>query len=254
MSHTEETPKPAEIVRETVSARHDFSDAEKLKLSDNLVQSMNVQAQIDDEFSSVKAEFKCRIEKAKLETDSLAQRLRDGFEMRPTLAQIQFNTPTPGSKTYVRDDNPEIIIREEAMTYTDEHRPLFPDANGQDSTGKTPAPIPPAPTFEDEEGNEFDPSKAQTPGGEDAGTTSVGDVLDSAVVKTDQPLVSFPDLDEPNWQAGGLIKAFEIVIKKAKWSKVAISMFLAQLRDCGEDVEAIKRLIRPQTIGGQEHE
>lgn len=251
MSQTEDTQKPAEIVRETVSARHDFSDAEKLKLSEQLVQSMNVQTQIDDEFSSVKAEFKCRIEKSKLETDSLAQRLRDGFEMRPTIARILFNVPTKGRKTFVRDDDETVIIREEPMTYTDEHRPLFPDANGQDSTGKAPAPIPNPPTFEDEEGNKFDPLKAQTPGGEDAGTTSLGTALDSAAVNTEQPLVSFPALDEPNWQAGGLIKAFEIAIKKAKWAKTAVSMFLDQLKACGDDVEAIKRLIRPQTIGGQ---
>src|SRR5688572_5059158 len=98
MSTDRETKLP-ELVKEAVAARHDFANTEKLELSDRLVGSMNNETQIDAEFSSVKSEFKMRIEKAALETQSLATKLRDGFEMRPTLARILFNTPSPGRKT-----------------------------------------------------------------------------------------------------------------------------------------------------------
>jgi hypothetical protein len=244
--------KPAEIVKETIQAPHKFSTDEKLTLSERLVQSMQTQEQIQAEFDSCKAEFKGRIEKQQLETDSIAQKLRDGFEMRPTLSRVLFNTPHIGRKTFVRepengelpDDITPLIVREEAMTFADQERPLFRDKNGKDATATGPGE---EPMSEAEVAEVF----GMTEGGENAGETPLGDAIDKAAAESDQPKIVLPTLMLPDWEPNALVKAAQKACKEAGWPVAAIQLLKETLKKC-DVVTAMQATLRPHVIGLEE--
>lgn len=121
-------------ITETIQAPHIFSDVEKLRLAQHLADSLRNEEQIEQQFASVKSEFKGRSEKASLETGDFAQKVRDGFEMRPCVAIVTFNWPEKGRKTYSREDT-GAFVREEAMTYGDQQRPLPLDDAASNQNG-----------------------------------------------------------------------------------------------------------------------
>lgn len=241
-----ETPIP-DIVRETIQAQHKFSDPEKLKLNERLIQSMDAQDQIDREFDSVKQEFKSRIEKAQLETDVLRGKLRDGFEMRATRAIVSFNTPEHGRKTFVREDTGE-IIRDEAMSHADFNRPLFRNGDGKDATEPEPADTILAQHEADfENTHEGEGTKDDLEVDPTAAKTNLGEALDSAAIKTDQPQILLGGFGLDDWNQKGLTKAFVVAATAAGWSKPAISAMRAQILAL-DNVAAIKDLLRPFVI------
>ncbi len=238
----EPTETPADIVREIIQAPHEFTDPERLVLSDRLIEAMRNQDQIDAELDSVKQEFKARIEKARLETNVIRRKLGDGFEMRPTPSIVRFNEPCPGRKSYLREDTGE-LIRDETMSAADFSRPLFKDQNGKDATEPAEGIV-----DRDEEGNIIpDGANVSSPGAEDAGSTPLGEAIDRAAAATDQPPIRWdPEepLEQAGWTVGGLVAKFRFCARKAKWTHVATSMFSDELLLIG-DVERIKETIRP---------
>lgn len=234
----QQTTSIPEVVRETISAPYTFTEAEQLELGNRLVQSLVAQDQIQRELDSVKQEFKARTEKAALETNVIRRKLGDGYEMRPTLARVIFNSPSQGRKQFVRDDNGE-LIREEAMTLADLERPLFKDWDkevaavfGEDVS------IP-------------DGANVTSRAAEAAGTVNLGDKLGEAAASSEAPKLSIM-LDEPGWTAGGLRTEVRVKAKKAKWAETQIQLLLDVIDGCGGDLEKVKDSIRPHVVAPSE--
>lgn len=116
----------------TILARYNFSDAEVRQIALKMAASASEYSSTEAEFASVKLDFKSKLERLELDRDTLTQKIRDGFEMRNTPAQVMFNTPSAGRKSYFHMphmDRGQIIsygdfIREEAMDATDFQRDL----------------------------------------------------------------------------------------------------------------------------------
>ncbi len=235
-----------EIVRETIQARYTYTPLEAVEVSKKLTASMAELKRIDAEFDSIKAQFKSR--KAVCE-DAIAKFERfvdDGFEMRPTLAQVLFNTPEPGRKTYYHDRTGE-MIREDEMTYEDNHRPLFTNENGGDAT---------APAQKDSEFVVYVPDQPKSFPDEDGKTveletappaaTNLGDALDAAAAKTDAPQFVL-DIDQPDWIKLTLNAAWKKAAKKVGWTEAQVATLKDVLKGC-ETVEAMIDTLRPHVV------
>ncbi len=173
-------------------------------------------------------------------------KMRDGFEMRPTVARILFNTPHIGRKTFVRDDSGE-MIREEAMTFADQERPLFKDKNGQDAT--KPADPGEEPMSETEAAEVF----GMTEGGEDACQTPIGEAIDQAASQSDQPKIVLPNLGASDWEPNALVKAAKKAAKEAGWPVAAIALLSDTLKKA-DGVIAMQATLRPHVIGAEQTE
>lgn len=226
-----ETPK--ETITETIKAPHKFSDAELLELGKQMLSARRNLQQIEGEFEAIKEDYKSKIKNAELSIDSFCRKMEDGFEMRDVRALITFHSPRHGWKTLANADT-GALIKEEPMTPYDYERPLF---NEEETVPQT-----------EPEPEHFDATtgdgqhEASTPGGEDAGTTPIGEVLDNTAAKTDQPQVSIPDFESKD--VGGLWKAFRKAASEAGWPKAAISVIVDQLKTA-TSVDDAKRILRP---------
>lgn len=87
-----------------------------------------------------------------------------------------------------------------------------------------------------------------SPGAEEAGTTSVGDVLDAAASVNEAPKVDI-DLDEPGWTPGGLLTKFRVQAKAAGWKKPQTSVIVDLIKSAGTDLDAIKAILRNHVTG-----
>lgn len=254
-TETETNDKKPDIVRESIQAPHEFNVEETLKLKDDLLAAIRNEAQIDAEFASVKSEFKSRTEKAILEKDSILRKLTDGFEMRATRAVVLFNQPEHGRKTYVRDDNGE-MIRDEPMSHADFNRPLFRNKDGKDATEPTDAElaakdyphVQPGEEFQNTEGEGTAEDLGRVEDVPGAGTTSVGEALNGAAIQTEQPKILIAGWGMEDWSLKGLRKAFRVAASKV-WPEAAISPIDEALKKC-ETVEVAKELLRPHVVNG----
>jgi hypothetical protein len=243
-NETTETPKAPEIVRETIQAEYRFTTEEQIALGQHLTRAHRNIEQIDAQFSSVKQEFKGRITNAELERDGILRKLEDGYEMRSTVAVVLYNTPTPGRKTYVRDDNGE-FIREDAMTYSDQERPLFKDKDGRDAT------VPQSGEFlNDIDGDgtreDLDRVADTSPAG-----TPIGAALNAAAAASDEAKILIENFDAKDWEAPGLVKAAKAAMKKAQWSQASIGTMMDVLRGC-DTVTAMRDALRNHVIDAPE--
>lgn len=116
----------------TILTQHDFTDAEIRQIAVKMAGVASEYTRTEAQFASVKADFKSKLERLELDRDDLTDKIRNGFEMRATLAYVFYNDPAPGRKTFVRVmtyDNGETgisaeVIRVEAMEATDFQRDL----------------------------------------------------------------------------------------------------------------------------------
>lgn len=122
---------PEKPITKTIQAKHVFSSTERLSLADQLTAAMQTEETIEAELASVKADYKSRLERVSLERNSAAQKLRDKFEMRATLAVVALDHPSPGRKSYFFATENETgiyesgeFIRDEPMEYEDKQRKL----------------------------------------------------------------------------------------------------------------------------------
>lgn len=120
-----------------ILARHDFTDSEIRGIAVKMAGVAQSYSATESEFASVKQDFKAKLDRLELDRDTLVQRIRDGFEMRPTPAYVEFNVPEKGRKRYYRVGQGVYVygemIREEPMDATDFQRELpleEPEKNG----------------------------------------------------------------------------------------------------------------------------
>jgi hypothetical protein len=124
------TEKP---VIETIQAQHLFTGEEQQTLAKSLVARMQEYSQSEAELDSIKQDYKAKLTRIETDRDTIAQKIRDGFEMRPCDAIVLFNTPSNGRKSYFQKGavDPETkaptcgaFVREECMSGPDFQRSL----------------------------------------------------------------------------------------------------------------------------------
>lgn len=224
-----------------ITARYVFTQDERNDLADQLTAAMLNEEQIESELSSVKADFKGRIERASSERTTLAQKLRDKFEMRDTLAVVIFDAPVPGRKSfYVALSGSGFItrgafIRDEPMTYDDKQRVLPLEES-------TPAPA------ETQAEETEDKRTAAPPATSEPGQTSLADAFDAAASGA---YVAHVMIDlSADWDSQRLLRAFKKAAKKAQWNAACISLISDRLKEC-ETVSAMIDTLRPHVIGAE---
>lgn len=116
--------KKPDLKIESIQVRHDYTDSE---MADHGRSSQKAQVeihQLESELSSIKKDYAGKIELATLKRDCAFGKLRDGYEMRPCEAVVQFNTPKKGRKSYWAHDPKKkegkgTFLKEEDMSPSD---------------------------------------------------------------------------------------------------------------------------------------
>lgn len=93
----------------TMLLKHVLSDTELLAYAKRQAAADADYREIEDQFASVKSDFKSRLEAAENERSMCARKVRDGYEMRDTSVTVHFHSPQKGKKTIFREDTGEIV-------------------------------------------------------------------------------------------------------------------------------------------------
>jgi hypothetical protein len=92
------------LTRETLYLRHDFTDAERLQMGDDLAQAHNRMASIEEEEAVMKAQIKDRKAAVEQTIGTLYRNLNNRFEMRNIGCTIVYDQPNVGEVTYLDPD------------------------------------------------------------------------------------------------------------------------------------------------------
>jgi uncharacterized phage infection (PIP) family protein YhgE len=230
-----ERPQNAPIHTEVAHVPYRFSVDELLDLNTDFRAKLKEIESIEDEAKQQASDFKNQIKRLRTQLDEMETKLDSGEEKRPMKVRVEFD-PSRGKKRYYSLDDGD-HVGEEAMTQGDWQLPMFKqDKNGNLEPVKTAVPAPV---------EETEPTTIpvmQTEGGDNAGVTSVGDVLDAAASLKEAPLIEISlSLD---WQGPALIREFRKCAKKAKWNDAQISLMVDLLKD-GDSVTDMKDTLRP---------
>lgn len=129
-----------EETKETILARHDFTNAEKLSLSHQLAFATQQVSSLEDQKRQITSDFKAKIDEQAARTASLATKIANGYEYRDTLCRVEFVTAN-GVKRCYRCDNGD-FVKEESMTQADFQRNLPLDDSKKPSENADPPAIP----------------------------------------------------------------------------------------------------------------
>lgn len=117
----------------TLACKHVFSSIEKLEVCDKMTAAMQTFEEVENQMKSLSADFKARLKMLGTEVDQLANKARDGYEMREIKCLVTFNTGTDakgkavkkiGTKRVV-DAATKAFIRDELMTQADYQTEMF---------------------------------------------------------------------------------------------------------------------------------
>ncbi len=92
------------LTKETLYLRHDFTDAERLQMGDDLAQAHNRMASIEEEEAVMKAQIKDRKAAVEQTIGTLYRNLNNRFEMRNIGCTIVYDQPNVGEVTYLDPD------------------------------------------------------------------------------------------------------------------------------------------------------
>lgn len=133
------TPKPKKKespIIETINTKHDFSDSEKLDLGSSLTEAMQEANELADQLKTIQADYRSRIQSSKAKIAELSNKLRTGYDMRPTRCRVVFNGKTGRKRYFLADSKKAVLVVDLPMTPSDYNREL-------------PLEIPPAPKKEE---------------------------------------------------------------------------------------------------------
>lgn len=102
------------LTKETLYVRHDFTDAERLSMGDDLAQAHNRMASIEEEEAVMKAQIKDRKAGVEASIGALYRNLNNRFEMRNIACELTYDVPNVGEVTYTGPDG--TIVKTRAMT------------------------------------------------------------------------------------------------------------------------------------------
>jgi hypothetical protein len=97
-------PKTPTEIKETIHAKHVFSNEERLELSLELGRTCTQINVLEAEKSAVTKDFGGRIETQEIKRDSLVEKVTSGYEMRPTDCIVVLDPPNR-SKDYFREQS-----------------------------------------------------------------------------------------------------------------------------------------------------
>lgn len=118
-------PKNIHVVRDTLSVRHDFTQAERNEITDQLTKAVTTKIDLENQLSAVKKDFASKIDLAIAVICSSTGSLTSNYEMRTTDVEITFNRKKgiktikhfcPGKPNHLK------VISEEDMTPGDFQR------------------------------------------------------------------------------------------------------------------------------------
>ena len=110
------------LTRETLYLRHDFTDAERLQMGDDLAQAHNRMASIEEEEAVMKAQIRDRKAAVEQTIGTLYRNLNNRFEMRNIACEIVYDRPNVGEVTYV--DPAGKVVKERPMTESERQMDL----------------------------------------------------------------------------------------------------------------------------------
>lgn len=120
---------PTRITKETLYVRHEFNDAERLQMGDDLAQAHNRMSSIEEEEAVMKAQIKDRKAAVEQTIGTLYRNLNNRFEMRNILCSITYDLPNVGEVTYTGPDG--AVVKTRAMTETERQMDLPLDDDKQ---------------------------------------------------------------------------------------------------------------------------
>jgi len=98
------TKKTQTPITSLVPVKYTFTDAELADIARKAEQERSQIRQFEEQFDSIKSDYKAKIEGAEMRLNLYLDKAGDGFEMRPTEVVIVFNEPKRGRKTiYIVD-------------------------------------------------------------------------------------------------------------------------------------------------------
>lgn len=114
--------KPVER-QEKITIKHELTDDERKEYSSKIAELVQDASDLDAQKKAVAADFKAQIEAKTLELESIARKIRDGFEMRPELCDVIYDAVNLQVKWY-RADTGE-LVKSRKMTADEQQQKLF---------------------------------------------------------------------------------------------------------------------------------
>ena len=114
------------------SCRHPLTTDQMVEAGKELAASQIELRQLDDDFKSVRDEWKSRISAVEARLTAQTGRISRGYDIKETECTITFDTPDPGLKTCARNDTGERVwVRE----MTDADKQLVLDLDDEATAG-----------------------------------------------------------------------------------------------------------------------
>ena len=104
--------------------RCDLGRAELLQRGQELAEAQREAARVEDEKRDVMKNFKERLEEIYGRMRETGEAIREKSEFRLVACEVQFNTPSVGSKRTIRLDTGE-LLRDESMTPDEQQLHLY---------------------------------------------------------------------------------------------------------------------------------
>ena len=110
-------------VKTRESCRHPLTIDQIVEAGKELAETQREACQLEDDFKSVRDEWKARISAMEARMTTVAGRISRGYDMKDTECTVVMDTPVPGFKTCLRDDTGEKVwVRD--MTESDKQLTL----------------------------------------------------------------------------------------------------------------------------------
>jgi hypothetical protein len=108
---------------ETIEAKHDFSDPEKIGLLEELSRAHHEAGELKEQAKHSATEWKNRIKSIENKISTISNKATSGYEFRPTECRVEFDTKKE-KKTYFNKKTGEKVETRD-MTPADFELPLF---------------------------------------------------------------------------------------------------------------------------------
>ena len=123
---------PVRTAKGRESCRHPLTTDQMVEAGKELAASQIELRQLDDDFKSVRDEWKSRISAVEARLTAQTGRISRGYDIKETECTITFDTPDPGLKTCARNDTGERVwVRE----MTDADKQLVLDLDDEATAG-----------------------------------------------------------------------------------------------------------------------
>jgi len=119
LAHSKPTVDTLRIVPGEQLLRYSFTPEERQQLGQALAQSLAEQQGTQEEFETIKAQYKSKLAEVSGKVNSIANKVRSGYEMRTFKVEKRMDLKT-GKLTIARMDTGEVV--EERLLYESERQ------------------------------------------------------------------------------------------------------------------------------------